>query len=73
MPEVDELRGAYVHGISGAVRANWMTLADISGNYFWSASSFSYDTDVAWIVNLADGNTSFNSKNDGNAAVVCVQ
>ena len=73
LPTQKELMEAYTHGIRSAARTNWMTEGDM-GNYFWSGSSVSFNTNIAWIVYLALGST--NSFPDGKGftnQVVCVR
>ena len=71
LPTQKELMNAYEHGITSAASTDWMTLANMRAD-FWSASSYSYDTDYVWIVGLALGNTGAKSTyNSG--VVVCVQ
>ena len=71
LPTKEELKNASDHGIITAARANWMTPANMQA-YFWSASSYSDNTNNAWIVYLRYGNTAGNSTNDS-SAVVCVR
>ena len=71
LPTKDEFVAAYTNGIYSAARTNWMTKAD-GNDYFWSASSYSGNTGLAWVVNLAFGFTvSYGKGND--FVVVCVQ
>lgn len=71
LPTQKELMEAYTHGIRSAASANWMTEAHMT-NYFWSGSSVSDDTSLAWIVSLAYGHTATNLKDDSDQ-VVCVR
>jgi hypothetical protein len=58
LPTQKELMEAYTHGIRSAARTNWMTETNMLDGYFWSGSSVSSGTNVAWGVNLANGGTS---------------
>ncbi len=71
MPTDKELLHAYAHGIVSAARANWMTLANMQA-YFWSASSFSANTNYAWLVYLGYGGPGYLHKTSV-YAVVCVR
>ena len=71
LPTREELLKAYEHEIISAASDNWMTLVDMQ-NYFWSASSYSYDADNAWIVHLGVGGTDYDVKANA-LAVVCVR
>jgi hypothetical protein len=78
LPTQKELMNAFEHGIvSTAINDNvsphyWMTLANMQSS-FWSASSDSYFSDNAWIVDLSNGNTSANNKDNVSVNVICVQ
>jgi hypothetical protein len=71
LPTQKELMEAYTHGIRSAARANWMTEANMY-NYFWSGSSVSNVTLIAWLVGLAYGDSNSNTK-DFTSQVVCVR
>ena len=65
LPTKDELVGAYEHGIGKAATEHWLTFTQME-NKFWSSSTYSTFTDVAWIVNPAYGYTYnyYYTKND---------
>jgi len=71
LPTQTELMNAYAHGIKIAARANWMTLANIQRN-FWSASSYSDDTNYAWLLYFENGYTHYSNKYSP-FGVVCVR
>jgi hypothetical protein len=71
LPTQKELMDAYNHVIRSAAHANWITEAAMNSN-FWSGSTVSYYTGTAWIVDLGNGATSNDTKNDS-FGVVCVR
>jgi hypothetical protein len=71
LPTQKELMEAYTHGIRSAARTNWMTEANMN-NWFWSGSSVSNDSDNAWNVGLANGNSDYYAK-AYTLQVVCVR
>ena len=56
LPTQKELMSQYEHGIVSLVSADFMTLVNM-GNSFWSSSTTSITTTLAWRVNLAYGTT----------------
>jgi len=57
LPTQKELMSLYEHGIVSVVSANFMSLANMQANYFWSSSTFTTSTTTAWNVGLAHGGT----------------
>ena len=58
LPTQKELMGAYEHGAISAQSTNWITTAQMQGNYFWSSSTQSnLFTSYAWLVYLSLGLT----------------
>jgi len=73
LPTQKELMNAFEHGIVSAASNNWMTLENMTIDSFWSASSVTFGTNVAWNVNLGIGYTEHGFTANSNFAVVCVQ
>jgi hypothetical protein len=72
IPTHKELMESYAHGVRSAASANWITEAQIDAIFFWSGSSWSGGTSLAWAVNVADGNTDGTFRSNG-FQVVCVR
>ena len=68
LPTKDELVYASGNNLKSQESANWI---DFNG-WFWSASSVSYNTNNAWIVNLATGTTGPSVKINSNF-LACVR
>jgi hypothetical protein len=73
LPTQKELMSLYEHGIVSMVGSNFITLANMQNNYFWSSSTLSYDTIYAWFVYLASGDTNANYNKTNSLYVVCVR
>ena len=72
LPANRELLAAYGNGIKDAASGDWISESGLN-DFFWSASSYSHDTNDAWIVDLGYGYTYYSLKTNFNLAVVCVQ
>jgi hypothetical protein len=72
LPTQKELMSLYEHGIVSLAGASFMTLANMQNNYFWSSSTYSPNTTIAWLVILAFGSTNKPNKTTS-YYVVCVR
>jgi hypothetical protein len=72
LPTQKELMSLYEHGIASIVGSSFITLTNMQTDNFWSSSTYSYSTSVAWYVLLAGGETNASTKGANNY-VVCVR
>ena len=71
LPTQKELMESYAHGVRSAASAYWMTEANMASP-FWSGSSVSANTNLAWYVYLAGGDAAYDGKTN-TYQVVCVR
>ena len=75
LPTQKELMGLYNAGIRGLNQTSTLTgkFGSVAGPYFWSSSTVSGGTTLAWSVNLADGYTYPSNLKTNAFRVVCVR